>query len=225
METIVVAVLSLAPPTHAQVLGTGVLPVQEIGAVLVNSTTTAVQSTISAIEDVIQTANSLQELVPLEAIIVAEGIAEDMAALADIMRQAEGLSYDVASLRAQITVLFDLDTAPATPTLLQVRLAEIRRVRWQANLYAMRLQTLMTTALRTVDHLILLVNSIGALLGNKQGMQTLIQLNATLSKTATIHAAQEAAFQRAGSIEQMESILTQESIRLINADTRADWPK
>ena len=38
--------------------------------------------------------------------------AEDMAALADIMRQAEGLSYDIASLQAQIDALFNLDTAP-----------------------------------------------------------------------------------------------------------------
>ena len=114
---------------QAQVLGTGVLPVQEIGAQLFHSTVTAVQSTISAVEDVVQTASALQELVPLDAILVAEGIAEDLAALADIVRQAEGLSYDIASLQAQIDALFNLDTAPASTSELQVRLAEIRRVR------------------------------------------------------------------------------------------------
>ena len=70
-----------------------------------------------------------------------------MAALADIVRQAEGLSYDIASLQAQIDALFDLDTAPASTSELQVRLAEIRRVRSQCYSYAMRLQTLLTTAL------------------------------------------------------------------------------
>ena len=150
-----VAVLSLAPPTHAQVLGTEVLPVQEIGAALLNPTMTAVQSTISAIEDVIQTASALQELVPLDAIIVAEGIAEDMAALADIMRQAEGLSYDVASLQAQIDRPLELDTAPALhPRNSRCAWPRFAGCAGRPICYAMRLQTLMTTALRTVDHLV-----------------------------------------------------------------------
>ena len=194
----------MALPAQAQVLGTGVLQVQEIGAQLFHATVTAVQSTISAVEDVIQTASALQELVPLDAILVAEGIAEDLAALADIVRQAEGLSYDIASLQAQIDALFNLDTAPMARRALQERLTEIRRVRVQAYTYAMRLQTLMTTALRTVDHLILLVNSIANFLGAKQGMQTLVQLNATISKTITIHATQQAAYERAGSIDKMD---------------------
>ena len=218
-------IIGLALEAHAQVLGTGVLPVQEIGAQLVQSTVTAVQSTISAIEDVVQTASALQELVPLDAILVAEGIAEDMAALADIVRQAEGLSYDIASLQAQIDALFNLDTAPASTSELQVRLAEIRRVRSQCYSYAMRLQTLLTTALRTVDHLVLLVNSIANFLGAKQGMQTLVQLNATISKTTTIHATQTAAFQRAGSVDAMEQLLTIESLHRINEATMADWPR
>ena len=164
--------VGMALPAQAQVLGTGVLQVQEIGAQLFHATVTAVQSTISAVEDVIQTASALQELVPLDAILVAEGIAEDLAALADIIRQVDGLSYDIQSLQAQIDALFNLDTAPDGTSALRERLNEIRRVRVQAYTYAMRLQTLMTTALRTVDHLILLVNSIANFLGAKQGMQT-----------------------------------------------------
>ncbi|HEY5864013.1 MAG TPA: hypothetical protein VI542_00450, partial [Candidatus Tectomicrobia bacterium] len=58
--------VGVALQVHAQVLGTGVLQVQEIGAQLFQSTVTAVQSTISAVEDVIQTASALQELVPLD---------------------------------------------------------------------------------------------------------------------------------------------------------------
>ena len=87
---VVSVLLLLAQPLQAQVLGTGVLPVQEIGAQLLQSTVTAVQSTISAVEDVIQTAAALENLVPLEAIETAEGIMEDMAALGEIMRAGGG---------------------------------------------------------------------------------------------------------------------------------------
>ena len=183
------------------------------------------QSTISAVEDVVQSASALQELVPLDDIVVAQGIIEDLALLADIVRQAEGLSYDVASLQAQIRALFDLDTAPANITLLQQRLSEIRWIRWQAYSYAMKLQTLMTTALRTVDHLVTLLNSIATLLGAKQGMQTLVQVQMTMNKTITIQATQQAAYERAGSIDKMEQLLIAESMVRIHEDIRADWPK
>ena len=81
------------------------------------------------------------------------------AQLADIMAQIEVLDNDMQSLQRQITALFGLETAPASTSALRERLAEIRRLRWQCYSYAMRLQTLIKTALRTIQHLSTLVNS------------------------------------------------------------------
>ena len=64
------------------------------------------------------------------------------------------------SLQRQITALFGLETAPASTSALRERLAEIRRLRWQCYSYAMRLQTLIKTALRTIQHLATLVTSV-----------------------------------------------------------------
>ena len=183
------------------------------------------QAVLTAIATAETVANQILDLTPLDEIITLQGILDDLALLADIVAQAEGLSYDIASLRAQIAALFDLDTAPASTSELQVRLAEIRRVRSQCYSYAMRLQTLLTTALRTIEHLTALLTSMSAFLGAKQGMQTLVQVNMTISKTLTIQATQTAAFQRAESVDTMEELLTIESLHRINEATMADWPR
>ena len=126
---VVMACLALAQPLQAQVLGTGILPVTEVGANLYQNTVTAVQSVLTAIAAAETAANTLLDLTPLDEVITLQGILEDVKLLADIVAQAEGLSNDVASLRAQIAALFDLETAPASTSALQERLAEIRRVR------------------------------------------------------------------------------------------------
>ena len=212
------AVLTLPRLVHSQI------PVTDAGNLAVN-TTSAIQTIITAIENIAQTAMMVEELIPLDVIAVAGGIGEDLAALADIVNQAEGLSYDIASLRSQIDALFNLDTAPAGTGELAARLAEIRRVRHQSYTYAMRLQTLLTTANRTVEHLAGLLGSVLSVVGQKQAMQTIVQTNATISKTTTIHAAQVAAYERAGSIDKMEEMLTIESLHRINEATMADWPR
>ena len=108
--------------------------------------------------------------------ILASGLIEAAAQLADILQQVEVLDNDIQSLQRQITALFGLETAPASTSALRERLAEIRRLRWQCYSYAMRLQTLIKTALRTIQHVATLVNSISTFLGAKQGMQTLTQV-------------------------------------------------
>ena len=56
-------------------------------------------------------------------------------------------------------------------------------------------------------------------------MQTLVQLNATISKTdhhCTRH--RQAAYERAGSIDKMTELLVEESFRKITEARMADWP-
>ena len=62
------------------------IPVTDVGNLAVN-TTTSVQAVITATEAVLQTAAALEELLPLDAIIAAEGIAEDLVALAEFSRR------------------------------------------------------------------------------------------------------------------------------------------
>ena len=58
------------------VLGTGVLPVTEVGPNLFQSTITAVQSTLTAFATAQSAANSILDLTPLDEIIMASGIIE-----------------------------------------------------------------------------------------------------------------------------------------------------
>lgn len=203
----------------------GVIPVEEIGPNLLQGTITAGQTTLTAIAAAQTVANQVLDLTPLDEVAIVEALTRTLADLGAIMQQAEGLSYDVHSLQAQIAALFDLDTAPSNMSELQIRLAEIRRIRAQGYVYAMKLQTLMHTAVRTVHHLTALVHSIRNLLGAKQGMQTLVQVNMTISQTLAIQAAQQAAYERAGSVDQLEQLLIAESMARINEDIRADWPR
>ena len=83
-----------------------------------------------------------------------------------IIAEATGLAYDLGSLHAQVSVLFDLETAPNSMTLLKERLAEIQRVAWQGHVTALRAQTLARTTLSAIQHLLRLMDALGGLLGN-----------------------------------------------------------
>lgn len=180
------------------------------------TTITAIETTISAVEDIFQSAQWVLELTPLEGIQTADGIGEDMRLLGQLVEEAEGLSYDVSSLRAQIDALFNLDTAPDTTSGLQERLRDIRRVKWQAYSYAMRVQTLMRTALRTVDHLQGLLDTLSSLVGSLGGHQTHTQVSTVASKHLANLDVQLASFNRAQAVDKMEELLTLESLRRIN---------
>src|SRR5215831_13194566 len=142
------------------------LPVIDMGN-LAQNTITAIESVLTTIQAILIEANQILELTPLDDIAVAGGIAEDMALLGQLVEQAEGLSYDIGSIQGQLDSLFNLDTAPDTRDGLTARLAEIKRQKYLAYSYAARVQTLMRTALRTVDHLQSLLDTLGAIVGNK----------------------------------------------------------
>jgi uncharacterized protein YqgV (UPF0045/DUF77 family) len=154
------------PHASAQVLGTGVLPVTEVGANLF-------QNTITAIESVLQTINMVLELTPVEEVIVGGQLAEDMAALGEVVSSAQLVWYDAQSLNAQIRAMFDLDTAPDTVQGLQLRYQEIQRTAFQAQSFAMRTQTLLLTVFNTIEHVTRLIDSVASLVGNMQGNRAL----------------------------------------------------
>lgn len=185
-------------------------------ATTVQTTISAIQNTITAIEAVLQSGYMVLELTPVDGLVTG-GIGEDMAALGDIVSQAEGLSYDISSLQSQIAALFDLDNPPDTTSLLRERLGEIRRVRHQGYSYALKVQTLLATAARTVDHVMGLLDSIGAFVGQMSANQRMSESHQVLNKSVANMQVTTAAYERAKSVDQMEQLLIEASLERINA--------
>jgi P-type conjugative transfer protein TrbJ len=210
-------VVLCTPVVHAQL---AVVDVANLG----QNTITAIESVLTTIQAILIEANQILELTPLDDIAVAGGIAEDMALLGQLVEQAEGLSYDIGSLQAQLDSLFNLDTAPDTRDGLTERLAEIKRQKYLAYSYAARVQTLMRTALRTVEHLQGLLDTLGAIVGNMGGNQTVGQFHAVSSKHLANLDVQMASFQRAQTVDKLSEALIIESITKIQARRIADWP-
>lgn len=177
---------------------------------------TSVQTFITAVETVLIELNQILELEAISGLIAADGISADMAELGAIIESAEGLSYDIYSLQTQIVALFDLDTAPTTTALLYERLAEIRRVRHQSYSYALRVQTLLRTALHTVDHVIQLLGAIVDYIGNKSANQRMSEAQHVMNKTLANMQVQTASFQRAEAVDKMEGIMTDAALDAIN---------
>ena len=210
-------VVLCTPVVHAQL---AVVDVANLG----QNTITAIESVLTTIQAILIEANQILELTPLDDIAVAGGIAEDMALLGQLVEQAEGLSYDMGSLQAQLDSLFNLDTAPETRDGLTERLAEIKRQKYLAYSYAARVQTLMRTALRTVEHLQGLLDTLGAIVGNMGGNQTVGQFHAVSSKHLANLDVQMASFQRAQTVDKLSEALIIESITKIQARRIEDWP-
>jgi conjugal transfer/entry exclusion protein len=189
------------------------------------NTISAVQGTITAIEEVFQSAQTVLELKPLGGIVVGGGVAEDMKLLGQIVDQAQGLSYDYALIQSQITSLFALSTAPATRSALTERLATIKNLKLKCYTYAAEVQALLRTSLRTVQHLQSLLDTVGKLVGNMQGNQTAVQAQAVMGKHLANLDAQLAAFHRAEVIDKLTEGVIIESVITIQTRRIADWPR
>src|SRR5262249_9633374 len=188
------------------------------------NTITAIESVLTTIQTILIEANQILELTPLDEMAVAGGMAEDMALLGHLAAQAEGLSYDIGSIQAQIDALFHLDTAPDTREGLTVRLAEIKALKYQCYSYAARVQTLLRTALRTVDHLQTLLDTLSQLVGNMQGNQSTGQLVTVSNKHLANLDVQIASFHRAQTVDKLSEALILESINKIQMRRIEDWP-
>jgi conjugal transfer/entry exclusion protein len=182
---------------------------------LTQNTISAIQDVVIAIESVLQSGYMVLELQPVDGLVTSGGISEDMATLGSIVSQAQGLSYDVGQLQSQIATLFNLDAPPSTTRALEERLLEIRRVRMESYTYAMKAQTLLMTALRTVDHLTQLISSIMDFVGHMSANQRLGEVQGTMSKTLANMQVTTTAYERAGAVDKMEEMLTAASIRAI----------
>jgi hypothetical protein len=173
---------------------------------------------------VIMVANQALELLPLEEIVLAAEWVETITLISGILEEAGELAYDIDSIQAQLDTLFDLNTAPNTPVLLEERLAEIHTVVYQARTYALRVQTLLSTLLGAVGHVLRLVEMIGILTGNQSSNEILIQLSATLNTTLATQTAMNASWQRSDVLKLLARDLVVASYNRIQAERWADWP-
>jgi conjugal transfer/entry exclusion protein len=208
----------LLPLASAPNAEAAAIPVVEVGAQLVQSTITAVQS-------VIQVANQVLELTPLDDMVLDGAWVEDMRQLEEVVAMGSHLAWDLASLDAQITALFALEAAPTTAEGLNAHMAEIRGVIVQSYSYAMRTQVLIQTALRTVGHLLALVDRVLVFIGNMQANQTLTEQHGKLAQLLTEQKVTTTALQRAQSVEALQTPVIIESLRRINEARMADHPR
>jgi conjugal transfer/entry exclusion protein len=205
-------VLGCWTPTHAQ-------------GIPVFDAANLVQNIVTAVQTVFMVANQVLELTPLGEIVVGDDFQTDLDSLGEIVQAAQGLSYDLASLNSQIGTLFNLQSVPRGSSALRTRLAEIRQVVFDCYVYALRTQTLLQTAQRTVRHLKALMAAVGDLVGNMQGNQTLTQMDSTLTATLEKLQVQTAAYNRAQSVERLSDVMMLQSFQEINDAMMEDYPK
>ena len=203
-------------------LGCGTLPAY--AQLPVTDAAVTLQTTITSLQMILSVGNQILELTGLDEIVVGDDFQADMDSLGEVVSAARDLSYDVASLQIQLTTLFQLSTVPRSASELQIRLRTIRQVVYDNYVYALRTQTLLTTAERTVQHLKRLIASVGDLIGNEQSNQTLIQVEHTMSATLEKMHVQTASYNHAQALERLSEAMTLESITQINIELMADYP-
>ena len=97
-----------------------------------------VKNTITAAETVILVADMVLELTGWGSLSLDSAYSADLDTLGAILKDAQGLSYDLAALNTQITALFQLSTVPHGTSALTQRLAAIRSAMVQSYIYALR---------------------------------------------------------------------------------------
>ncbi len=192
------------------------LPVTDVGNLL--------QNTIQAAQAVIMVANQVLELTGLEEIVLGDDLGADLGQLQELGQDAQGLQADLANIQLQITLLFDLQTAPNGSAALRDRLAAIRQLTWQAYVDALRTESLLQSSVSALRHMVRLIEGLGAFLGNQQGNQTLAQMESKLTVELIKLRTQTAAFHRAQALDRLEEPLAVESLSNIHKAIMEDYP-
>jgi hypothetical protein len=208
----VVIVLSCSGLAGAQ------LPVVEVGQ---NLTYNGIQ----AAEAVFQTAQWILDMAPLEHYIFPEGAAEDLAQVAALAEEAEAVSFGLSSTHAQLTALFDPESAPMTSFEFRERVTAINRTLFLVYSYAMRTQSLILTAMRTVEHILGFMEIVVELTGKLSAQQTLAQQLGKLQQLQVEANIQRSAFERARSLEGVTPGVLQQGVHNIVDAMMEDHPR
>jgi len=213
-----IALCALPIRSHAQ------LAVYDAANELVN-TITSIQTFITALQTVLLVADSVTNLTGGGTVSTGGAYGEDIAALQTLLAEAQGLSFDLQSLNMQINTLLSLDTSPNGLLALRMRRESLRSTASQAYLYALRVQTLMTTSIRIADRVLRIVEALSEVIGNLSGHQNASDQVAQLNQIQLTHNTTVQAFQRAETVSKAEAILVDESVQQINRKLLEDWPR
>ena len=184
-----------------------------------------VKNAITAAEAVMLVADEALELTGWGSLALDSSYSADLDTLGAILKDAQGLSYDLTALNAQITALFQLNTVPNGSAALAQRLAAIHTALTQSYIYALRTQTLMTTTQNTIRHLKSVLRHIAELVGNKEGHQNTTEAENALNKTLATLQAQTSAFERSESIDRLGDAVAVEGLLRIHQAIMEDYPK
>jgi hypothetical protein len=198
-------------------LASAQLPVQEVG-------TNLAFNGVQAAEAVFQSAEWVTDLLPLEVWDMIDGAAEDLALLQELAAQAQLIGMDLDSIIAQLNTLFNLDLAPTTSFEFRERVVEINRRIWEVYGYAMRVQSLINTVVRTVDHIIGLIDIVRELIGTLSVEQTIAQQLAKLKQIQAEHQAVMTAFVHAQSTQALAPGVLHQGLRNIVDEMMSDHP-
>jgi hypothetical protein len=184
-----------------------------------------IQSTITAIQSMAIVANQVIELTPLDELAMGDELQEDLTSMEMIIREGQALGWDLASLQAQIIVLFDLETAPRSSLAYRERMGDINRTIFQGYRYAMQTQTLIMTALRTIQHIKAILEHVSSAVGNLTASQTLGESQTKLTQLLTESNVQRAAFERAKSVEGLAPGVMLQGLYNINESIMEGHPR
>jgi conjugal transfer/entry exclusion protein len=205
--------------------GSAAIPVVEVGAQLVASEVSAVQNTITAAQSILQVAHWILEQTPLEDLAMATDATEDLAALESLIRDAQGLAWDIRGVAADFDRWFSPAHVPASSAEWSVRQREFQHVVRQAYLYAMQTQTLIQSVMRTARRLIRFAERITGVIGNLQGSQQLADADHKLAQLLSESQVRSAAFERVKSMEGADDAISKEALHHLNQAWFEDHPQ
>lgn len=209
---------SLVSPAHSQ------LAVID-AANLKSNTMTSLQTTITAIESVLQTGYMLMELEPWGSNPLDGSFGSDITELDKIITETQGILFDIRAIQQQTARIFALTSATDNTRFLRDRLLEIRLARAEAQRRARDIQTLPIRIRNVIGRIVGLWDRIMGVIGAKQTGQ---QVQAMLQQMTHVEAQSQvilAAYQQAVLTDMAERPVIEESLQKINEQLMADWPQ
>jgi hypothetical protein len=192
---------------------------------LKSNTMTSLQTTISAIESVLQTGYMLMELEPFSDIVLDGTFGEDLAELDGILGEVSGILFDLRTIQLQAQRLFSLESAPDSTRLLRERLLDIRIERAKALARARDIQTLPVRITNVIKRIERLWARILEVIGAKQTGQQLQSMTQQLTHISAQTQVIQAAYNQAILTDASERPMVEQAISLINEQIMVDWPK
>lgn len=196
------------------------IPVQEVGLNLI-------QNTIQAVQSVAAVANQAIELTPIETMVGAHGLKHDLDALTQLVEEGTGLAWDIGVLNAQIEHYLGYGELPHRSYVYRVRQGQYHRLVVESYSYAMRTQTLITSAVRIVDRVWALITQVNSMVGNLQISQNAAQAPHQLAQLLLQANTQSAAFERAEAMKRANEEYSQDAayaISMMALRSHPRWP-